>query len=316
MEFLKVLWNNLRKGPVTDPFPFGETYTPERLRGKVHIDPSLCVGCGTCRHVCVAGAINIDKLKDGTGFEITVWQNTCCQCGQCRHYCPTKAITLTNDWHSAHRNKDKYTQIAKALVPYDYCASCGAKLRFLPPDVLKRIYAGHPEVDVDVISRLCPSCRRVDLAVVEDEACHIDHIKRIVERGDACFLLSANVVCEESAVKTTETVRTPVVASAPVVETPEAPEAPVEMQVAAPEEPESVPEVPASVLEEAAPEVAAHTVETVVETVVEVVAKPPAPTGRKKATSGTKARTTAKSSDSAKSKPAAKVKPSAKAKKS
>ena len=33
MEFLKILWDNLKKGPVTDAFPFGETYTPDRLRG-------------------------------------------------------------------------------------------------------------------------------------------------------------------------------------------------------------------------------------------------------------------------------------------
>ena len=31
MEFLKILWDNLKKGPVTDAFPFGETYTPDVL---------------------------------------------------------------------------------------------------------------------------------------------------------------------------------------------------------------------------------------------------------------------------------------------
>ncbi len=80
MEFLKILWDNLKKGPVTDPFPFGETYTPERLRGRVEIDPELCLGCGTCVHVCAAGAINISKFADGSGFEITVWRNSCCLC--------------------------------------------------------------------------------------------------------------------------------------------------------------------------------------------------------------------------------------------
>lgn len=76
MEFLKILWDNLKKGPVTDAFPFGETYTPDRLRGRVEIDPALCVGCGTCVHVCAAGAINISKFEDGSGFEITVWRNS------------------------------------------------------------------------------------------------------------------------------------------------------------------------------------------------------------------------------------------------
>ena len=147
MEFLKILWDNLKKGPVTDPFPFGETYTPERLRGRVEIDPSLCVGCGTCVHVCAAGAINISKFEDGSVFEITVWRNSCCLCAQCRHYCPTKAISVTNNWHSAHRATEKYTQITRAKVKYDYCAVCGAKMRVLPQDVLNRIYAKHSEVD-------------------------------------------------------------------------------------------------------------------------------------------------------------------------
>ena len=188
MEFLKILWDNLKKGPVTDAFPFGETYTPDRLRGRVEVDPALCVGCGTCVHVCAAGAINISKFEDGSGFEITVWRNSCCLCAQCRHYCPTKAITLTNDWHSAHRATEKYTQITRAKVKYDYCAVCGAKMRVLPQEVLNRIYAKHSEVDVDVISHLCPNCRRIDVAVEEDRACHIDQLEKMAAREEVCLV--------------------------------------------------------------------------------------------------------------------------------
>ena len=188
MEFLKILWDNLKKGPVTDAFPFGETYTPDRLRGRVEIDPALCVGCGTCVHVCAAGAINISKFEDGSGFEITVWRNSCCLCAQCRHYCPTKAVTLTNDWHSAHRATEKYTQITRAKVKYDYCAVCGAKMRVLPQEVLNRIYAKHSEVDVDVISHLCPNCRRIDVAVEEDRACHIDQLEKMAAREEDCLV--------------------------------------------------------------------------------------------------------------------------------
>lgn len=188
MEFLKILWDNLKKGPVTDAFPFGETYTPDRLRGRVEVDPALCVGCGTCVHVCAAGAINISKFEDGSGFEITVWRNSCCLCAQCRHYCPSKAITLTNDWHSAHRATEKYTQITRAKVKYDYCAVCGAKMRVLPQEVLNRIYAKHSEVDVDVISHLCPNCRRIDVAVEEDRACHIDQLEKMAAREEVCLV--------------------------------------------------------------------------------------------------------------------------------
>lgn len=108
-----------------------------------------------------------------------MWRNSCCLCAQCRHYCPTKAVTLTNDWHSAHRATEKYTQITRAKVKYDYCAVCGAKMRVLPQEVLNRIYAKHSEVDVDVISHLCPNCRRIDVAVEEDRACHIDQLEKM-----------------------------------------------------------------------------------------------------------------------------------------
>ena len=186
MSFLKVLWNNLRQGPVTDPFPFGETYTPERLRGRVEIDASLCTGCGTCAHVCTAGAINIARKDDGSGFDVTVWRNTCCLCGQCRYYCPTKAITISNNWHNAHRNTQKYTWLTRASITYDTCEGCGARMRFLPKSVIDRIYAGHNEVNARRIAHLCPKCRLLESAVEEDRACYIDHLKQLAEKGKVC----------------------------------------------------------------------------------------------------------------------------------
>ena len=66
MEFLKILWDNLKKGPVTDAFPFGETYTPDRLRGRVEIDPALCVGCGLCELYCPDLAVEC-LGEDGPG---------------------------------------------------------------------------------------------------------------------------------------------------------------------------------------------------------------------------------------------------------
>lgn len=188
MEFLKVLWNNLRKGPVTEAFPFGEAEAPERFRGKVRIDPKLCVGCGTCMHVCAAGAISLTPREDGSGFDITVWRNTCCLCGQCRHYCPTKAVSLVNDWHTAHRAGEKYTFIERASVYYNVCEGCGSYMRFLPRVVLEKIYAGHPELDIPRISHLCPECRRIDLAVAEKRACHIDFLDRMAAQDRVCFI--------------------------------------------------------------------------------------------------------------------------------
>ena len=145
------------------------------------------MGCGTCVHVCAAGAINISTFEDGSGFEITVWRNSCCLCAQCRHYCPTKAVTLTNDWHSAHRATEKYTQITRAKVKYDYCAVCGAKMRVLPQEVLNRhlrqAFRGRRGRDLD----LRPNCRRIDVAVEDDRACHIDQLENMAAREEVCL---------------------------------------------------------------------------------------------------------------------------------
>lgn len=240
MEFLKILWDNLRKGPVTDAFPFGETYTPDRLRGRVEIDPALCVGCGTCVHVCAAGAINISKFEDGSGFEVTVWRNSCCLCAQCRHYCPTKAISVTNDWHSAHRATEKYTQITRAKVKYDYCAVCGAKMRVLPQDVLARIYAKHSEVDVDVISHLCPNCRRIDVAVEEDRACHIDQLEKMAAREEVCLVPPKKADKAPAAKKPEEAAAQGTPKAGPKAEAAPAQEAPAQPE-AAPAEAKSTP---------------------------------------------------------------------------
>ena len=254
MEFLKILWDNLKKGPATDPFPFGETFTPERLRARVEIDPALCVGCGTCVHVCTAGAINVSKFEDGTGFEVTVWRNSCCLCAQCRHYCPTKAISVTNDWHSAHRATEKYTQISRAKVLYDYCAVCGAKMRVLPQSVLNRIYAKHSEVDVDVISHLCPNCRRIDVAVEENRACHIDQLEKMAEREEVCLVPPKKPARPETAKPAPEAkaapAQTPAQAPAPAEPAPKRTAAPDPVQKAAPAQ---TPGAPAAKAETAAP---------------------------------------------------------------
>ena len=143
-SFLKVLFRNVLQGPSTDPFPLGETFTPDRQRGRVKIDPDLCMGCGMCKYSCAAGAIDIRPQPEGKGFTITVWRNSCCLCASCRHYCPTGAATLTNDWHTAHAQEDKYTL-----------------MRPLPKKLAERLYAYNTEIDRELIRTLCPECRRM-----------------------------------------------------------------------------------------------------------------------------------------------------------
>lgn len=163
LKFLKVLARNVIKGPSTIAFPFREAYTPPRFRGRVTMDPSKCVGCGICRHVCAGRAIRIEPTHDRAGYNFTIWHNTCALCGMCRHFCPTSAISMTNDWHNAHLQSDKYSWAEHHFVPYLRCAGCQAPIRMLPPDLATRVYA-HCPVEMTQIMKLCPSCRQVAAA--------------------------------------------------------------------------------------------------------------------------------------------------------
>lgn len=160
--FLKVLFRNLLEGPSTDPFPLGETFTPDRLRGKCVIDPELCVGCGVCKHVCAAGAIDITPKEDKSGYKITVWRNSCCLCASCRHYCPTGAMSIVNDWHSAHPESEKYECLEQHEINYEPCAHCGTLIRPLAASLAQKLYAHNKEVDPEVIRHLCPKCRQLE----------------------------------------------------------------------------------------------------------------------------------------------------------
>lgn len=159
-SFLKILLRNVISGPSTDPFPFGDTFSPERIRGRVRIDPDKCLGCGMCRHSCVAGAINLQKNPD-KGWTITVWQDSCCLCGSCRTYCPMHAITIDNDWHSAHVEADKFKRIEQHTIAYQPCPHCGAPVRVMSLEWAKKLYANDPSVDPEVIRHLCRNCRQV-----------------------------------------------------------------------------------------------------------------------------------------------------------
>ena len=171
-KFLKILANNVLQGPST--LPLGDTPAPARFRGRVVVDPAKCVGCGICRHVCAGRAIRIEPDEHKLGYTFTVWHNTCALCAMCRHYCPTKAITLSNNWHNAHLQSEKYDHAEHHFIPYSRCRSCDAPMRRLPAELALKVYADSA-LDMMPLLSLCPSCRQV--ATAEREAPKIEEQK-------------------------------------------------------------------------------------------------------------------------------------------
>ncbi len=157
MNFLSLFARNLRRGPYTEPFPFGPpSPTPKRLRGRIAFDAATCEGCLLCEKLCPSGAIKFTRTPEGMTFDC--WHPTCVFCGTCEFYCPTKAIHQTNDWHLAHFQSEKFGMTEHGLIPNLVCADCGGKGLNTVPNTAKV----RPPLSAEEVVQLrarCPKCR-------------------------------------------------------------------------------------------------------------------------------------------------------------
>ena len=156
--FFKILLRNIIKGPSTIQYPFADSPAPEKLRGKIRHNPEACVACGMCEYVCAGGAIKLQETDDKKGVNFVAWHNSCTFCGLCEYYCPTKAIHLTNDYHTAHLQENKYSYSEKTVVRKQRCISCGELFIPLSPVFMKKVYG--ETGDEKGRSKMCPKCRR------------------------------------------------------------------------------------------------------------------------------------------------------------
>jgi formate hydrogenlyase subunit 6/NADH:ubiquinone oxidoreductase subunit I len=112
----------LQAGQVTLGYPF-QPHPPEgNFRGKVVVDPALCIGCGACAMACPPRLI---ALNDKDGYRAVEFAlRRCTYCAQCRDVCPQKAITLSNQFETASPSMDDMSiSLQLKLV---HCRECGA----------------------------------------------------------------------------------------------------------------------------------------------------------------------------------------------
>jgi formate hydrogenlyase subunit 6/NADH:ubiquinone oxidoreductase subunit I len=99
------------KAPATQRYPFEKTIPPERLRGKLSFDPSVCTGCSLCVKDCPADAIELTTLdRAAKRFVLKYHVDRCIYCGQCMTGCKFKCISMSNlDWELASLKKEGFT---------------------------------------------------------------------------------------------------------------------------------------------------------------------------------------------------------------
>jgi formate hydrogenlyase subunit 6/NADH:ubiquinone oxidoreductase subunit I len=154
MNILQILWKNLQGGPVTLRYP-QVAVAPETLRGIVHNDPQICIGCGICVYVCAPGAL--DVLESNQAFEWRYDPGQCTFCGRCAADCPAGALQMYADRPAVYRHREEIVQTLR--MPFHACERCGRPMRPVSAQVLHRAF---PETSpaIEGLIHLCPDCRR------------------------------------------------------------------------------------------------------------------------------------------------------------
>lgn len=84
-------------------YPVERVAPPERYRGILSYNPSLCTGCSLCVKDCPADAIELVILdRAAKRYVVKYRMDRCIYCGQCVVNCKFKCIGMSNqDWEHA-----------------------------------------------------------------------------------------------------------------------------------------------------------------------------------------------------------------------
>ncbi len=100
---LKILYERMRQGYKTLPFPRKEPVLPERYRGLPLLDTSKCRrGCVECVNACPTGAVTVSG-----GGRISIDLGKCLFCNDCIKSCPEGSISFSRDYRLAVRKREE-----------------------------------------------------------------------------------------------------------------------------------------------------------------------------------------------------------------
>lgn len=91
MNILRLLFENLYRGTMTDRFP--KQHSPAgKFRGLVENDESRCVGCAQCAYVCPSGAIEV--RREGETYNWSYDPGKCTFCARCIDRCKPNTLAM------------------------------------------------------------------------------------------------------------------------------------------------------------------------------------------------------------------------------
>lgn len=110
VSMLKDALQSVLKKPATENYPVKRPASPERLRGRLHWDPSHCTGCRLCVKDCPANAIElVDIDRKNKRFVMRYHQDRCTYCAQCVVNCRFECLNMSpEEWELAAVSKKPF----------------------------------------------------------------------------------------------------------------------------------------------------------------------------------------------------------------
>jgi formate hydrogenlyase subunit 6/NADH:ubiquinone oxidoreductase subunit I len=105
---------NLLRKPATEKYPAIKPNLPEGYRGEPLFDCDLSIGCGICKKVCPAKAIEMIEDDDKKWPQLEL--SKCIFCYQCAESCPKKAIKRSDIYELATTDKSALSIRPKSIL--------------------------------------------------------------------------------------------------------------------------------------------------------------------------------------------------------
>jgi formate hydrogenlyase subunit 6/NADH:ubiquinone oxidoreductase subunit I len=109
MNILSLIFENLRRGPVSFRLPHKHMCTSDQYRGLIINDAERCVGCAQCAYVCPSGSIEV--TRNGDQYTWSYDPGKCAFCGSCIDRCKPRTLTMESQLPPLYGTEGELKQV-------------------------------------------------------------------------------------------------------------------------------------------------------------------------------------------------------------